>query len=87
MSYACSSPTPPAQQGGRDAAQEQAGGEHHLSANAEAWRRLAVVGYHRAAAMVRAKQPASPPHDAGDTDDNRSDAPPADAHQSGFQSL
>ncbi|CAM8630837.1 hypothetical protein MCEMSEM22_00535 [Comamonadaceae bacterium] len=83
MSYARIPPTPPARPSSGDASHVHTGVEQPLSANAEAWRRLAVVGYHRAAEMVRANQPASDSHDA----DISTDAPAADAHQSGFQSL
>ncbi len=58
--------------------------EAALSANAQAWRRLATVGYHRTAEMVRATQPASLVREP----DPATESPTTgDAHQSGFQSL
>ena len=83
MSYARIPPTAPARPRSGDAVHGHTSAEQPLSANAEAWRRLAVVGYHRAAEIVRAKQPVSGSHDA----DESTDALSADAHQSGFQSL
>jgi hypothetical protein len=83
MSFARIPPTPTARPHSRDAAHEHPGGEQPLSANAEAWRRLAVVGYHRASELVRAKQPVSVPHEPADDHE----APSSDPHQSGFQSL
>ncbi|NBX20298.1 hypothetical protein [Rhodoferax mekongensis] len=83
MSYARIPPRPPASLRSWDAAHEHPGSEHSLSANAEAWRRLAVVGYRRAAQMVRATQGDDASRDAADEDRT----PSADTHQSGFQSL
>lgn len=57
-----------------------------LSPNAQAWRRLAVEGYHRTAELVRATCSAplqADEHDEADARDNAT----ADAHHSGFQSL
>ncbi len=83
MSYARIPPTAPARPRSGDAVHGHTSAEQPLSANAEAWRRLAVVGYHRAAEMVRANQPASDAHAA----DVSTDALSTDAHQSGFQNL
>ncbi|WP_138514419.1 hypothetical protein [Rhodoferax bucti] len=57
-------------------------GHHTLSANAEAWRRLAKEGYHRTAELVRATCPAPLRAEADGHEHS-----PADTHQSGFQSL
>ncbi|ARV18735.1 hypothetical protein AEP_01791 [Curvibacter sp. AEP1-3] len=83
MSFARIPPNSPAPPRSRDAAHEHPGVEQTLSANAEAWRRLAIVGYHRASELVRARQPASAPHDPADGHE----APSSDPHQSGFQNL
>lgn len=58
--------------------------EHFLSANAQAWRRLATVGYHRTAELVRATRTTGPaPDDTHPDTDPRS----GDTHHSGFQGL
>ena len=51
-------PTPTQTATGRGGNDRTLQGQQHLSANAQAWRRLAREGYGRTAEQVRASQPA-----------------------------
>lgn len=66
-----------------DTAHDPHAPEQPLSANAQAWRRLAQVGYHRTAELVRATQPAGLSHEATHDLTPHTD----NAHHSGFQGL
>ena len=84
MSYAETRSPPPAGTRSAELRRAEQAGHHALSPNAQAWRRLAIEGYHRTAELVRATRPA--PLQAEGEGHNRANAD-SDAHHSGFQSL
>jgi hypothetical protein len=85
MSYGRTpSPAPTAGRGELAVGQHAHHAEHPLTANAQAWRRLATVGYHRTAELVRATRPnVQTPDDALQDADTSAE----DKHHSGFQGL
>jgi hypothetical protein len=58
-------------------------GEAHLSANAQAWRRWALVGNQRTTELMRIGRPEAADTERQDDESGRSD----DGHHSGFQGL
>ncbi len=85
MSYGRTPSSAPAATRSTRAAEQHADHtEHPLTANAQAWRRLATVGYHRTAELVRATQPAV---HAPDDPLHETDLAADDKHHSGFQGL